>query len=85
MTDVVTSDEELQRIIGKSGVSYRCRCGKTSGYVPDKRLVDVPGWNIRFEPIRRLERTGKTTRSDRVVSTTVTIYECPKCNTRSKP
>ena len=81
MTDAETSDEEIEKLYGQSGVQYRCFCGAVSEWQRDKRLIDAPSWNVRYEIVRRWIVALKT---KKLATQTLTIYECPKCNRRTK-
>lgn len=67
--------------IGQSGIMYRCRCGATSPWQRDDRLMDAEGWSMTHAAVQVTELVG-TTKKERQVTRHVAVRLCPKCNPR---
>lgn len=86
MTERFTTEAELKRILGESGVQYRCHCGALSPFMRSPRLMDAPGWNVRYEVVLLKPKEtapGKPKPKAATSKTsTVDVFECEKCNSR---
>ena len=72
------SDAYIATLLGASGVRYYCRCGAESKKAHEARLMEHESWSLEYVEVVVLE-PGKTTRSDRNITKSLTVFLCPVC------